>query len=79
MDDVWLLALLCLAMLLGCFVAGTVPLVFSMSEVSLWSESNNPNQLNLLNVSDCSMMGSCHCTRTRWDTADGYKHWEIYR
>ncbi|CAG0895095.1 unnamed protein product [Darwinula stevensoni] len=35
MDDVWLLALLCLAMLLGCFVAGTIPLVFSMSEEKL--------------------------------------------
>lgn len=34
MDEVWILTLLSLAMLAGCYLAGTVPLVVSMSEVS---------------------------------------------
>lgn len=35
MDEVWMLVLLSLAMLAGCYLAGTVPLVVSMSEEKL--------------------------------------------
>ena len=33
MGDLWTLILLCLAMLIGCFLAGLVPLTISFSEV----------------------------------------------
>lgn len=34
MDDVWTLLLLSLAMLVGCYLAGSIPLAFSLSEVT---------------------------------------------
>ncbi len=34
MSDVWTLLGLCLAMLVGCYLAGSIPLAFSLSEVS---------------------------------------------
>ena len=34
MDDVWTLLLLSLSMLIGCYVAGCIPLAITMSEVT---------------------------------------------
>lgn len=36
MDDFSSISLLSLAMLVGCYVAGTIPLAVNFSEVSLW-------------------------------------------
>ncbi len=33
MSEIWVLVSLCLAMLAGCYIAGSIPLVVSLSEV----------------------------------------------
>ncbi len=42
MDDVWTLLLLSLAMLVGCYLAGSIPLAFSLSEVSFSKNESLP-------------------------------------
>ena len=37
MDETWTLILLSLAMLVGCYLAGSIPLAMSLSEVKCWT------------------------------------------